>query len=71
MSSAYILVVDDEPDIRELVREILEDEHYEVGTAENGERGARVVVRLPLCQGQTSLASITRTPQAPSAKEWI
>jgi two-component system, NtrC family, nitrogen regulation response regulator NtrX len=37
MSSPYILVVDDEPDIRELVREILEDEHYEVATAENGE----------------------------------
>ena len=44
MSSAYILVVDDEPDIRELVREILEDEHYEVGTAENGET-ARLALR--------------------------
>lgn len=44
MSSAYILVVDDEPDIRELVREILEDEHYEVGTAENGE-AARLALR--------------------------
>ncbi|UCE90642.1 MAG: sigma-54-dependent Fis family transcriptional regulator [Pseudomonadota bacterium] len=32
----FILVVDDEPDIRELVREILEDEGYEVATAENG-----------------------------------
>lgn len=32
----YILVVDDEPDIRNLVREILEDEGYEVATAENG-----------------------------------
>jgi DNA-binding NtrC family response regulator len=37
MSSPHILVVDDEPDIRELVREILEDEDYEVATAENGE----------------------------------
>jgi len=35
-----ILVVDDEPDIRELVSEILADEGYEVRTAENGE-GAR------------------------------
>ena len=38
MTSAHILVVDDEPDIRSLVREILEDEGYEVSVAENGER---------------------------------
>ncbi len=41
MSSAYILVVDDEPDIRQLVQEILEDEGYEVGTAENAEAARR------------------------------
>ncbi len=35
MSSPHILVVDDEPDIRDLVKEILEDEGYEVSTAEN------------------------------------
>jgi two-component system, NtrC family, nitrogen regulation response regulator NtrX len=35
MSSEYILVVDDEPDIRRLLREILEDEKYEVASAEN------------------------------------
>lgn len=33
----YILVVDDEPDIRNLLQEILEDEGYEVAIAENGE----------------------------------
>ncbi len=37
MSSGYVLVVDDEPDIRDLVQEILEDEGYEVSVAENGE----------------------------------
>ncbi len=36
MSKGYVLVVDDEPDIRGLVREILEDEGYEVATAESG-----------------------------------
>ncbi len=36
MKRAYILVVDDEPDIRRLVQEILEDEGYEVQAAENG-----------------------------------
>ncbi|MFA5627130.1 MAG: sigma-54 dependent transcriptional regulator [Thiohalomonadaceae bacterium] len=35
MAHAYILVVDDEPDIRSLVQEILHDEGYEVATAEN------------------------------------
>lgn len=35
MSTPFILVVDDEPDIRNLVREILEDEGYEVDVAEN------------------------------------
>jgi DNA-binding NtrC family response regulator len=36
MSQSHILVVDDEPDIRDLVREILEDEGYRVSVAENG-----------------------------------
>jgi len=35
MSLAHILVVDDEPDIRQLVQEILEDEGYEVSVAED------------------------------------
>jgi DNA-binding NtrC family response regulator len=37
MAQSHILVVDDEPDIRYLVSEILEDEGYDVSTAENGE----------------------------------
>jgi DNA-binding NtrC family response regulator len=37
MSSGYVLVVDDEPDIRDLVQDILEDEGYQVDIAENGE----------------------------------
>ncbi|MCP5141159.1 MAG: sigma-54-dependent Fis family transcriptional regulator [Chromatiales bacterium] len=36
MSAARILVVDDEPDIRSLVQDILADEGYEVGVAEDG-----------------------------------
>ena len=35
MSAPHILVVDDEPDIRQLVRDILEDENYSVATAED------------------------------------
>jgi DNA-binding NtrC family response regulator len=44
MSRAYILVVDDEPDIRNLVKEILQDESYEVAMAEDG-KTARQALR--------------------------
>jgi DNA-binding NtrC family response regulator len=35
MNPGYILVVDDEPDIRRLMQEILEDEHYKVAAVES------------------------------------
>jgi DNA-binding NtrC family response regulator len=38
MTTAHILVVDDEPDIRNLVREILEDEGFTVSVADNAEQ---------------------------------
>jgi DNA-binding NtrC family response regulator len=38
MSDVYILIVDDEADICSLVKEILEDEGYEVSAAENAEQ---------------------------------
>ena len=38
MSTPHILVVDDEPDIRRLVREILEDEGYRVDVAEDADQ---------------------------------
>jgi DNA-binding NtrC family response regulator len=37
MSASHVLVVDDEPDIRELIKDILDDEGYEVTTAENAQ----------------------------------
>jgi DNA-binding NtrC family response regulator len=37
VSAGHILVVDDEPDIRAIVQEILEDENYEVTAAENAQ----------------------------------
>jgi DNA-binding NtrC family response regulator len=43
MSAPLVLVVDDEVDIRELVKEILEDEGYRVNTAENGEHARRAL----------------------------
>ncbi len=42
MPQAQILVVDDEPDIRQLVKEILEDEGYSVQVAHDGE-SARLI----------------------------
>jgi len=48
MSASYILVVDDEPDIRESVKEILEDEGYQVATASCGETAKTALrERLP------------------------
>jgi len=44
-----ILVVDDEPDIRRLVCEILEDEGYQVATAENAST-ARELKKIPTTQ---------------------
>ena len=46
MTAEYILVVDDEPDIRQLVREILEDEGYEVETAENASKAREIWAKL-------------------------
>ena len=43
-STGYIMVVDDEPEIRRLVQEILEDEHYRVATTDSAE-GAREMFR--------------------------
>lgn len=37
MNLGYILVVDDEPEIRRLVQEILEDEHYKVAVADGAD----------------------------------
>jgi len=45
MVHSQILVVDDEPDIRELVREILEDEGYAVTVAEDGESARAAFAR--------------------------
>ena len=43
----YILVVDDEQDIRQLVSEILEDEGYEVAMAENAAEAKRLKSQRP------------------------
>lgn len=47
MTQAHILVVDDEPDIRELVSEILADEGFRVSVAENGDTARAEFARKP------------------------
>jgi two-component system, NtrC family, nitrogen regulation response regulator NtrX len=47
MTAPHILVVDDEPDIRVLIREILEDENYRVTVAENGTVARQVWLEDP------------------------
>ncbi len=72
MIPAHLLVVDDEPDIRSLLKEILEDEGYEVSVAEDAEhaRMARRARRpdlvlldiwLPDCDGITLLKEWSST----------
>ena len=46
MSQTQILVVDDEPDIRQLVQEILEDEGYSVQVAADGESARLAYAQL-------------------------
>ena len=43
MSKRNIMVVDDEPDIRNLVQEILEDEGFEVAVAEDAVRARKLI----------------------------
>jgi len=43
MSGTYVVVVDDEPAICELVREILSDEGYDVATAESADQARQLV----------------------------
>ena len=50
MSKRHILVVDDEPDIRNLVQEILEDEGFSVSVAENAII-ARQLIKEGVVQG--------------------
>ncbi|RKZ88699.1 MAG: sigma-54-dependent Fis family transcriptional regulator [Gammaproteobacteria bacterium] len=42
-SDTYVLVVDDEPDIRELIKDILEDEGYQIAIASDGESARSAV----------------------------
>jgi len=46
MSLSNILVVDDEPDIRGLIQEILEDEGYRVKLAENGKQARTAIAEM-------------------------
>ena len=59
MTTAHILVVDDEPDIRGLLKEILEDEGFEVTIAENAERAREAPLAAPPDADSTPIASAT------------
>jgi hypothetical protein len=62
MSATHILVVDDEPDIRGLVQEILEDEGYRVSAADSG-NAARLALREDV---HPRLAPSRRTRRSPT-----
>ncbi len=43
----HILTIEDQPDIRRLIRMTLEFKHYRVSEADNGEEGLRIARRAP------------------------
>jgi CheY-like chemotaxis protein len=47
MERRTVLVVDDEPDIRDSLRDALEDEGYEVAVARNGREALEALAALP------------------------
>jgi len=47
MQRKTVLVVDDEPDIRDSLRDALEDEGYEVAVARNGREALEALPALP------------------------
>lgn len=70
---ATVLVVDDDPDTVETMRDILEEEGHTVLSAKNGLEGLEVALRekpdlvlldldMPVMDGQAFLAEVARTP---------
>ena len=72
MAPALILVVDDEPVLRELLRDLFEDERYQVTTAPNGGQALAAAQRLrpavvtdimmPEMDGIALCAALTQDP---------
>ena len=76
MRGAHVLVVDDDPDIRELVRELLERAGYRVTAAQDGRDGLRTLyetkpdivlldVNMPELDGWETLARIRDLSDVP------
>ena len=76
MKGAKVLVVDDDPDICDLVRELLERAGYQVSQASNGLEGLRVLyetrpdlvlldVNMPELDGWTTLARMRDLSETP------
>ena len=74
-----ILVVEDEPDIREAMAEALSDANFEVFTAENGSIGLEKAlaeqpdlilldIKMPVMDGHETLKRLRRDPWGQSAK---
>ena len=79
----HVLVVDDEPDIRTMLRLLLEDEGYSVGVAADGEKGLAhlrassqpVVVlldyKMPRMNGEELLEAVMADPQLANRHAFI
>lgn len=70
--SPAVLIVDDDDDIREVIRALLEDEGYEVAEARHGEEALRLLraaqrayvvlldLRMPVLDGQGVITAIAK-----------
>lgn len=70
---ATVLVVDDDPDTVQIMREILEEEGHKVLSAKNGREGLDIALRdipdlvlldldMPIMDGHAFLAAVKKTP---------
>ena len=81
--SGYVLIVDDEEDTRELIRDLLEAKGFSVATAEDGQKALTAIAAVPrVClmildllmpnmDGFEVLQRLAANPDAPNVPVWV
>jgi PleD family two-component response regulator len=77
-----ILVVEDQPDNRQIIRDMLAPTDYEISEAENGEQALAAIakqrpdlilmdIQLPIVDGYTAVSRIVHSPTNRDRLSWI